>query len=147
MLPSKYSQAVMAGESVAGFMGSLFRIITKLAFQSERAGSIFFFTLSASFIVVCVLSHCYIRKNKMVNFYVRKCQNKLKKEEESLDQRVLLSSMEMEDLSLQTETEDEASDVTGATETVPGNQQEKEEGRNAGFNITQQKLLSSNVFL
>ncbi len=75
MLPRQYTQAVMAGESVAGVIEITFRIITKASVKSARTGAIIFFTLSLFFVILCLLCHCYIRTNKMVRFYTGRCQS------------------------------------------------------------------------
>lgn len=49
MLPKKYSQAVMAGESIAGVVVSINRIITKAAIENEETSSITFFVISFVF--------------------------------------------------------------------------------------------------
>ena len=76
MLPRKYTQAVMAGESIAGVIEITFRAITKAASKSARTGAIIFFSLSLFLVIVCLLCHCYIRTNKMVRFYTSRCQGK-----------------------------------------------------------------------
>lgn len=64
----------MAGESIAGVMESIFRIVTKITTESERIGGITFFSISLAFIVVCVGCHQYIKRSKIVKYYTRKCQ-------------------------------------------------------------------------
>ena len=78
MLPRKYSQAVMAGESVAGLVVSINRIITKLAIESERLSSIIFFVISLLFIVVCFFCHIYIQCSPFVKHHTSKCQKRKK---------------------------------------------------------------------
>ena len=99
MLPKRYTQAVMAGESAAGVIEICFRVVTKVSVQSERLGGILFFIVSLSFIIICVFCYCYIRKNKMVIFYTRKSQTRLHYTrgtctQEELDRKRLLSTAE-----------------------------------------------------
>ena len=65
----------MAGESVAGVVESLFRILTKASVKSNRIGALIFFSLSVCFIIVCMFCHQYIKRSKIVKFYTRKCRN------------------------------------------------------------------------
>ena len=74
MLPRKYSQAVMAGESVAGLVVSINRIITKSAIKSERISTISFFGISLGFIIFCVGCHCYIRTSPFVKYHMARCR-------------------------------------------------------------------------
>lgn len=114
MMPRKYTQAVMAGESVAGVLEISFRIATKAAVKSERVGAFLFFGLSLCLIIVCVFCHCYIRNNKMVRYYTRQCRRKPEEQlgvtneitsvsEENLDQQLLITEsdeVEMDDLNI-----------------------------------------------
>ncbi len=74
MLPRRYTQALMAGESVAGLVVIISRIITKASFSSERAGAIAFFTVSLVFILVCVCCQVYIRASPFVQWHIAACQ-------------------------------------------------------------------------
>lgn len=80
MLPSKYMQAVIAGESVAALIGITFRIITKASLRSDRVGALVFFAISLFLIFMCIICHLYIKGNTMVKFYTKKCA-----EDESLE--------------------------------------------------------------
>ena len=80
MLPRRYPQAVMTGESVAGLVVSINRIITKAAFQSERFGAIAFFVISLLFILVCVGCHCFIRMSPFVRYHTARCQQEERQE-------------------------------------------------------------------
>lgn len=76
MLPRRYPQAVMTGESVAGLIVSINRIITKAAFESERFGAIAFFVISFLFILVCIGCHCFLRMSPFVRYHTARCQQK-----------------------------------------------------------------------
>ncbi len=74
MLPRRYPQALMAGESVAGVVVVISRIVTKISFPSERAGAITFFALSLTFIWMCVCCQLYIRASPLVRWHTAACQ-------------------------------------------------------------------------
>lgn len=83
MLPKRYVQAVMAGESVAGVLEITLRIVTKGTVKSVRTGAFLFFGLSLAIILLCMFCHWYIRKNKMVIYYMRRCQASMELVEKS----------------------------------------------------------------
>ncbi|XP_029155008.1 equilibrative nucleoside transporter 4-like [Nylanderia fulva] len=76
MLPSRYTQAVMAGESVAGFWVSVNRILTKLLINDERGNTSAFFLMSNMTIMLCFVLHKIIRKTEFVQFYITLCQER-----------------------------------------------------------------------
>ena len=78
MLPPRYTQAVMVGESVAGFSVSILRIITKASTESERKGAIAFFVISLLYILLCVACQVFLWRSKFVRYYVINCQKKSK---------------------------------------------------------------------
>ena len=78
MLPPRYSQALLAGESVAGFVVALNRIFTKLIFNSERIGAIVFFVASLLFVLLCVGCYVYIRKSRFVKYHTLRCHKRTK---------------------------------------------------------------------
>ncbi|XP_033208424.1 equilibrative nucleoside transporter 4 [Belonocnema kinseyi] len=78
MLPSRYTQAVMAGESAAGFWVSVNRILTKSLVDDERGNTSMFFVLSILTIVMCFVLHQLVRKTEFVQFYVTLCQERNK---------------------------------------------------------------------
>ena len=73
MLPPRYSQALLAGESVAGFVVAVNRIFTKLVF-SERVGAIVFFVVSLLFVWLCVGCFVYIVKSPFAKYHMEKCR-------------------------------------------------------------------------
>ncbi|XP_014471015.1 PREDICTED: equilibrative nucleoside transporter 4 isoform X2 [Dinoponera quadriceps] len=76
MLPSRYTQAVMTGESIAGFWVSITRVITKSSFNNERYNTSIFFMLSIFTILMCFVLHQAVRKSDFVQFYITLCQEK-----------------------------------------------------------------------
>ena len=78
MLPPRYTQAVMMGESMAGFTVSILRIITKASTKSERKGAIAFFVISLLYILLCVACQVFLWRSKFVRYYLKNCQNKSK---------------------------------------------------------------------
>ncbi|XP_046411770.1 equilibrative nucleoside transporter 4 [Neodiprion virginianus] len=76
MLPSRYTQAVMAGESAAGFWVSTNRIITKSLVNDERGNTSMFFVLSILTIVMCFVLHQVVRQTDFVQFYITLCQER-----------------------------------------------------------------------
>ncbi|XP_064449421.1 equilibrative nucleoside transporter 4 isoform X1 [Mirounga angustirostris] len=66
MLPKRYTQGVMTGESTAGVMVSLSRILTKLLLPDERASTLIFFLVSAGLELLCFLLHLLVRRSRFV---------------------------------------------------------------------------------
>ena len=73
MLPPRYSQALLAGESVAGFIVAINRIFTKLVF-TERVGAIIFFVVSLLFVLMCVGCFLFIMRSSFVKYHIHRCQ-------------------------------------------------------------------------
>lgn len=137
MLPRRYTQAVMAGESVAGVLVICLRVVTKGAASSVRTGAFLFFGISLGFVLLCVLCHCYLRRSRVVRYYMRQCRAKagpestgqrlggeedkvLSSSEENSDQQKLLStseSIEMKDRLNQYEPE--ADGISGKASSSP----------------------------
>ncbi|PNI35222.1 SLC29A4 isoform 1 [Pan troglodytes] len=69
MLPKRYTQGVMTGESTAGVMISLSRILTKLLLPDERASTLIFFLVSVALELLCFLLHLFVRRSRFVLFY------------------------------------------------------------------------------
>ncbi|OXU25295.1 hypothetical protein TSAR_006457 [Trichomalopsis sarcophagae] len=78
MLPSRYTQAVMAGESAAGFSVSINRILTKSLIEDERGNTSLFFVVSIITIVVCFVVQQIIYKTEFVQYYISMCQERNK---------------------------------------------------------------------
>lgn len=75
MLPSRYTQAVMAGESASGLIVSVNRIITKALLKDEKISTLIFFFLSIAIIVICIFIHNILQKTAFVKFHLGMCQN------------------------------------------------------------------------
>ncbi|KAB1263214.1 Equilibrative nucleoside transporter 4 [Camelus dromedarius] len=69
MLPKRYTQGVMTGESTAGVMVSLSRILTKLLLPDERAGTLIFFLVSVGLELLCFLLHLLVRRSRFVLYH------------------------------------------------------------------------------
>ncbi|XP_014248396.1 equilibrative nucleoside transporter 4 [Cimex lectularius] len=74
MLPSRYTQAVMAGESAAGLMVSMNRMITKMIFENQRSNTLMFFLMSMFIVGLCYAIHHVIRQTDFVQFYLTLCK-------------------------------------------------------------------------
>ncbi|GLH09664.1 Equilibrative nucleoside transporter 4 [Gryllus bimaculatus] len=74
MLPSRYTQAVMAGESAAGFLVSGNRILTKLLLDDQRVNTIIFFVMSVAIVALCFALHQVVRRTDFVQFYITLCR-------------------------------------------------------------------------
>ncbi|KAL7302659.1 hypothetical protein TKK_0004719 [Trichogramma kaykai] len=76
MLPSRYTQAVMAGESLAGFWVSLNRLISKSLIDDERGNTSAFFYMSILTIVLSYVMQKIIHKTEFVQYHVAQCQER-----------------------------------------------------------------------
>ncbi|KAL6267218.1 hypothetical protein P5V15_000294 [Pogonomyrmex californicus] len=76
MLPSRYTQAVMTGESVAGFWVSMNRIVTKSLLDDERGNTSMFFIVTNMTILLCFVLHQVVQKTDFVQFYITLCQER-----------------------------------------------------------------------
>ncbi|KAH9488403.1 hypothetical protein Btru_062837 [Bulinus truncatus] len=74
MLPRRYTQAVMLGESLAGVLVSINRILTKLLLENERVNTIIFFIISLVIIVVCCAAFFFARWTRFVRHHLRTCK-------------------------------------------------------------------------
>ncbi|XP_036828176.1 equilibrative nucleoside transporter 4-like isoform X1 [Oncorhynchus mykiss] len=69
MLPKRYTQGVMTGESTAGVIISLSRIFTKLMISNERINTLIFFLVSITMEMLCFLLHLIVRRSRFVRYY------------------------------------------------------------------------------
>uniref|UniRef100_A0A8C7JXZ1 Equilibrative nucleoside transporter 4 n=1 Tax=Oncorhynchus kisutch TaxID=8019 RepID=A0A8C7JXZ1_ONCKI len=69
MLPKRYTQGVMTGESTAGVIISLSRIFTKLLISNERINTLIFFLVSITMEMLCFLLHLIVRRSRFVLYY------------------------------------------------------------------------------
>ncbi|XP_077069399.1 equilibrative nucleoside transporter 4 isoform X1 [Siphateles boraxobius] len=77
MLPKRYTQGVMTGESTAGVIISLSRIFTKLLIKNERENTIIFFVISICMVLVCFVLHMLVRRTRFVQYYMSLAQQGL----------------------------------------------------------------------
>lgn len=73
MLPKQYTQAVMAGESIAGFLVSSNRVVTKLLINNDRVSTVIFFLTSTLYILFSYLLHMATINSTFVRFHVEAC--------------------------------------------------------------------------
>lgn len=76
MLPKRYTQGVMTGESTAGVIISLSRIFTKLLITDERINTLLFFLWSISMEILCFSLHLLVRESQFVRYYTSHAQGK-----------------------------------------------------------------------
>ncbi|XP_041085071.1 equilibrative nucleoside transporter 4 isoform X3 [Polyodon spathula] len=69
MLPKRYTQGVMTGESTAGVIISLSRIFTKLLISDEKMNTMTFFCISISMELLCFILHLLVRRTHFVDYY------------------------------------------------------------------------------
>ncbi|XP_071550430.1 equilibrative nucleoside transporter 4 [Panulirus ornatus] len=74
MLPKRYTQAVMTGESTAGLIISGNRIVTKLLLDDQRINTMIFFVISVAFVFLCLITHIAIQKTTFIQFYLNLCR-------------------------------------------------------------------------
>ncbi|XP_013190869.2 equilibrative nucleoside transporter 4 [Amyelois transitella] len=70
-LPPRYTQAVMAGESAAGFWVSLDRIITKHSFSQPKRSTFMFFVVSILILLAHSMQHHVMMRHPLVQYYLR----------------------------------------------------------------------------
>ncbi|XP_055589544.1 equilibrative nucleoside transporter 4 [Uranotaenia lowii] len=73
MLPKQYTQAVMAGESIAGFLVSSNRVVTKLLIKSDRASTAIFFLTSTVYIAFSYVLHSITSHSPFVRYHIKAC--------------------------------------------------------------------------
>ncbi|XP_037523411.1 equilibrative nucleoside transporter 4 [Rhipicephalus sanguineus] len=73
MLPSRYTQAVMTGESAAGVLVSANRILTKALLRDERLNTLLFFLVSVTVVMLCFVIHLVLHRTRFVRFYLDLC--------------------------------------------------------------------------
>ncbi|XP_012946931.1 equilibrative nucleoside transporter 4 [Aplysia californica] len=73
MMPKRYTEAVLVGESSCGLITSLLRIATKLAVKDERLGTLIFFFTSIGLLAVCCAGFLAGRLSEFVKRNIRRC--------------------------------------------------------------------------
>ncbi|CAF1648355.1 unnamed protein product [Didymodactylos carnosus] len=81
MLPSRYTQAVMTGESAAGLIASSVRILTKLFMSNNHLSTITFYLIGIVFILSCLIIYVLIQRTSFIGYYVKICEDAKKIEE------------------------------------------------------------------
>lgn len=74
MLPTRYTQAVMVGESASGVFTSFVRVLTRFLIPEIRGSTIYFFTVSVSSVATCFVLYHLIRRTEFIQFYVTLCE-------------------------------------------------------------------------
>ncbi|XP_060651659.1 equilibrative nucleoside transporter 4 [Drosophila nasuta] len=86
MLPKQYTQAVMAGESIAGFLVSSNRVVTKLLINNDRVSTVIFFLTSTLYILFSYLLHVATINSPFVRYHVDACSKiVLRPDEQEID--------------------------------------------------------------
>ncbi|XP_048349887.1 equilibrative nucleoside transporter 4 isoform X1 [Sphaerodactylus townsendi] len=75
MLPKRYTQGVMTGESTAGVIISLSRIFTKLLLSNEKENTIIFFFISISLELTCFILHLLVKQTQFVKYYTARSRD------------------------------------------------------------------------
>jgi solute carrier family 29 (equilibrative nucleoside transporter), member 4 len=74
LLPKKkYTQALMAGESIAGFLVSSNRVATKLLIQSEQISTVIFFLTSTLYIAFSYFLHVVTIESPFIKYHLKSC--------------------------------------------------------------------------
>lgn len=73
MLPKKYTQSVMAGESIAGFLVSSNRVVTKLLIDSDKVSTVIFFLTSTIYIAFSYVLHSITIDSPFVRYHMKSC--------------------------------------------------------------------------
>lgn len=92
MLPPKYTQALMVGESrcelflcdqiflflyfsgTSGVFTSMVRVLTRFLVKELKGSTIYFFTVSVSSVATCFAMYHLIRRTDFIQFYVALCE-------------------------------------------------------------------------
>ncbi|KAF5278954.1 hypothetical protein FQA39_LY05632 [Lamprigera yunnana] len=70
MLPSRYTQAVMVGESASGVFTSSVRVLTRLLVPEIRGSTLYFFQVSVSAVGTCFAMYHLVRRTDFIQFYI-----------------------------------------------------------------------------
>ncbi|CAF0728790.1 unnamed protein product [Adineta ricciae] len=82
MLPYRYTQAVMTGESFAGLLASSARISTNLFMPNDsHLSTILFFSLGLLFVQFCFIFYILMQRSTFIEYYVRQCENAKRNED------------------------------------------------------------------
>uniref|UniRef100_A0A8D0GDY0 Equilibrative nucleoside transporter 4 n=1 Tax=Sphenodon punctatus TaxID=8508 RepID=A0A8D0GDY0_SPHPU len=75
MLPKRYTQGVMTGESTAGVIISLSRIFTKLLLSDEKENTIIFFFISIGMEFMYLILHLLVKRTHFVRYYTTRSRD------------------------------------------------------------------------
>ncbi|XKL69649.1 hypothetical protein PGB90_007418 [Kerria lacca] len=103
MLPSRYTQAVMAGESAAGFLVSVNRILTKFLLSNQQFNTLLFFGISSIGVAVCFILHQIVQRSDFIQFYLTICRESKKIVLEPAEDAGLIEALEQNDPTIQTQ--------------------------------------------
>lgn len=74
LLPKKkYTQALMTGESIAGFLVSTNRVATKLLIQSDKISTVIFFLTSTVYIAFSYILHAITIDSPFIRYHMKSC--------------------------------------------------------------------------
>ncbi|KAJ6645943.1 Equilibrative nucleoside transporter 4 [Pseudolycoriella hygida] len=73
MFPKQYTQAVMTGESLAGFVVASTRILTKLLITNDRVSTFFFLLMSVCYIAASYAFHSITIHSPFVRYHTKQC--------------------------------------------------------------------------
>lgn len=74
LLPKKkYTQALMTGESIAGFLVSTNRVITKLLIQSDKVSTVIFFLTSTLYVLFSYILHSITIDSPFIRYHLKSC--------------------------------------------------------------------------
>ncbi|XP_065204229.1 equilibrative nucleoside transporter 4 isoform X2 [Planococcus citri] len=97
MLPSRYTQAVMAGESAAGFLVSVNRILTKFLLSNQQFNTLLFFGISSVGVAVCFILHQIVERSDFIQFYLTLCRESKKIVLEPTEDAGLIEALDQND--------------------------------------------------
>lgn len=74
LLPKKkYTQALMTGESIAGFLVSTNRVATKLLIQSDKVSTVIFFLTSTVYVAFSYILHAITIDSPFIRYHMKSC--------------------------------------------------------------------------
>lgn len=74
LLPKKkYTQALMTGESIAGFLVSTNRVATKLLIQNDKTSTVIFFLTSTVYIAFSYILHVITVDSPFIRYHLKSC--------------------------------------------------------------------------
>ncbi|XP_006817688.2 equilibrative nucleoside transporter 4-like [Saccoglossus kowalevskii] len=75
MLPKRFTQGVMTGESAAGLLTSINRIITKLLLKDKTINTLIFFGISIFFVIVCFWVHWVAKRSNFITYHMKRIRD------------------------------------------------------------------------